>query len=378
MTNNFFQGIYDAFIRPPEIVTEIEARHTARLLSSFLVGAISILVAYQIFAVVFIPDYYFNPFDLVGYGFLGLAYGLSRTKWFRFSAWLMIAPIPLIILMSMIETADPDPMINFMYLVIALVLASIFFNLKGTLILSGLNLVLILILPLVAGYYFPDYASIIRPLIAYLITAVLVIIFLNHRNRVERDRQLELKNAYDITLEGWAKALELRDKETLGHSNRVTDYTIRLARVLGVPEEQIEHIRRGALLHDVGKMAISDTILTKDGPLSAEDWEILRQHPVIAYDMLKSINYLQPALDIPHYHHENWDGTGYPAGLAGEDIPFAARIFAVVDVWDALSSDRPYREAWAKEKVIEFLIEQKGKKFDPEIVEVFLALIGEG
>ncbi|MFO8036226.1 MAG: GAF domain-containing protein [Anaerolineales bacterium] len=186
---------------------------------------------------------------------------------------------------------------------------------------------------------------------------------------------LEISQAYDSTLEGWAKALELRDHDTEGHSQRVSDLTIQLAKRLGVPEKKLPHIRRGALLHDIGKMAIPDDILQKKGPLSDQEWEIIKKHPLYAKEMLQSILYLKKALDIPLFHHERWDGKGYPKGLKGEHIPLPARIFAVVDVWDALISDRPYRSAWSKEKALSHIKEQSGKHFDPQIVAAFLDLI---
>jgi len=186
---------------------------------------------------------------------------------------------------------------------------------------------------------------------------------------------IELSQAYDTTLEGWAHALELRDKETEGHTRRVTDMTLRLARALGVDKTELAHIRRGAILHDIGKMGIPDSILLKPGALSEDEWELMRLHPVFAYEWLSSISYLRRAMDIPYCHHEKWDGTGYPRGLKGDEIPLAARIFAVVDVWDALNSDRPYRKAWPREKVIEYLREQSGRHFDPKVVEVFLDIM---
>jgi len=184
----------------------------------------------------------------------------------------------------------------------------------------------------------------------------------------------ELLAAYDATLEGWARGLELRDLETEGHSQRVCDSTVRLARALGISEAELVSVRRGALLHDVGKIGVPDSILLKPGPLTDEEWEIMRRHPVYAFEWLSSVAYLRSALDIPYCHHEKWDGTGYPRGLKGEEIPLAARIFAVVDVWDALSSDRPYREAWPKEKVREHIQDQAGTHFDPRVVEAFLLI----
>ena len=183
---------------------------------------------------------------------------------------------------------------------------------------------------------------------------------------------LDLMLAYDTTLEGWAKALELRDRETVGHSNRVVDLTLQLAGKMGKGKGELATIRRGALLHDIGKMGVPDAILQKPGPLTDEEWEIMKQHPVYAYEWLSPIRFLQNALEIPYSHHEKWDGSGYPQGLKGQEIPLSARIFAVVDVWDALNSDRPYRKAWSKEKIIEHIREQSGKHFDPKVVAAFL------
>ncbi|MGO8673061.1 MAG: HD domain-containing phosphohydrolase [Capsulimonadaceae bacterium] len=192
-----------------------------------------------------------------------------------------------------------------------------------------------------------------------------------------QNANIELTLAYDTTIEGWSRALDLRDNETEGHSQRVTSMTIRLARHFGMVDEQITHIRRGALLHDIGKMGIPDHILLKPGPLSPDDWEIMRLHPVYAYRLLAPIDFLRPALDIPYCHHEKWDGTGYPRGLHGDQIPLAARLFAVVDVWDALRSDRPYRRAWPDEKVIEHIRSLSGTHFETNVVEAFISLGNE-
>jgi HD-GYP domain-containing protein (c-di-GMP phosphodiesterase class II) len=185
----------------------------------------------------------------------------------------------------------------------------------------------------------------------------------------------ELSQSYDATIEGWSRALDLRDKETEGHTQRVTEMTLRLARVLGLPDEELIHLRRGALLHDIGKMGIPDSILLKPGPLTEAEWAIMRLHPVYANEMLAPIAYLRPALDIPYCHHEKWDGSGYPRGLTGAAIPLAARVFAVVDVWDALSSDRPYRQAWPREQVRDHLRSLAGSHFDPEVAGVFLKML---
>ncbi len=188
---------------------------------------------------------------------------------------------------------------------------------------------------------------------------------------------LRLMQAHDATIEGWAQALELRDMETEGHSRRVVDITIGLARSLGIIGDELGHIRRGALLHDIGKMGVPDAILQKPGKLTPDEWKTMELHPVYAYEWLSSIEYLRPALDIPYCHHEKWDGTGYPRGLQGKQIPLAARVFAIVDVWDALRSDRPYRKAWSREKTLAYIQEQSGMHFDPRIVTAFLQYLEE-
>jgi PAS domain S-box-containing protein len=187
----------------------------------------------------------------------------------------------------------------------------------------------------------------------------------------------ELAMALDTTLEGWARALELRSNEQEGHSRRVTELAVRLAKQLGVREDELIHLRRGAMLHDIGELGVPDSILNRSGALSADEWKIIVHHPIHAYNLLSPIEYLRPAIDIPYCHHEKWDGTGYPRGLRGDHIPFAARIFAVVDVWDALLSDRPYRKAWTAKKAYYFIKEQSGKHFDPKVADIFLQLIIE-
>lgn len=187
-----------------------------------------------------------------------------------------------------------------------------------------------------------------------------------------RSANRELTAAYDATIEGWARALDLRDHETEGHTRRVTEMTVDLARLMDVPAQEIAHMRRGALLHDIGKMAIPDSVLLKPGELDQNEWVIMRRHPGIALDLLEPISFLKPSIDIPFCHHEKWDGSGYPRGLKGKQIPLSARIFAVVDVWDALRSDRPYRKGWSREQAVHFIRIQAGRHFDPEITEVFL------
>jgi putative nucleotidyltransferase with HDIG domain len=189
---------------------------------------------------------------------------------------------------------------------------------------------------------------------------------------------IELNLAYDVTIEGLSRALDLRDKETEEHTRRVTEITLKLALALGVAEADMVHIRRGAILHDIGKVAIPDQILFKRGPLLEEEWEIMRRHPDIAVELLSPVSYLTQALDIPHWHHEKWNGTGYPDRLAKEQIPFSARLFAFADVYDALTSDRPYRTAWHKQDAVDYIESQSGQHFDPNMMPVFMGLVQTG
>ncbi|HLE77031.1 MAG TPA: HD domain-containing phosphohydrolase [bacterium] len=188
----------------------------------------------------------------------------------------------------------------------------------------------------------------------------------------------ELSLAYDATLEGWSRALDLRDQETEGHTQRVTDLTLRLAQSMGIGDDDLIHARRGALLHDIGKMGIPDSILLKPDRLTGDERQIIERHPTYAYALLSPIPFLRKALDIPHCHHEKWDGTGYPRGLRGDAIPLSARVFAVVDVWDALTTDRPYRAAWPPPKALAYITEQAGRHFDPAVVDAFVQLLNAG
>jgi PAS domain S-box-containing protein/putative nucleotidyltransferase with HDIG domain len=205
----------------------------------------------------------------------------------------------------------------------------------------------------------------------------IVSIDITERKQAEMNLQrahLELQLAYDTTIEGWSRALDLRDKETEGHTQRVTELTVKLARRAGMSEAELLHVKRGALLHDIGKMGVPDHILLKPDKLTDDEWVLMRKHPAYAYELLKPIEYLHDALDIPYCHHEKWDGSGYPRGLKGEEIPLAARLFAVVDVWDAIRSDRPYREGWDEERALAFIRSVSGTHLDPRAVDLFMSL----
>ncbi|MBE0670790.1 MAG: HD-GYP domain-containing protein [Anaerolineales bacterium] len=203
------------------------------------------------------------------------------------------------------------------------------------------------------------------------------IMFVRNITKYKQSSSDELTLAYDKTIESWSQALYLRDQETEDHTRRVTDMALKLARRLNISNGDLIHIKRGSILHDIGKMAIPDNILFKPGPLTEEEWVVMRRHPVIAAEILKPIPYLAPALPIPLSHHEKWDGSGYPHGLAGKAIPLFARIFAFADVYDALISDRPYRRAWSQAQACAYIAEQSGLHFDPSITPVFIGMVSE-
>ncbi|OGO38975.1 MAG: hypothetical protein A2Z03_03785 [Chloroflexi bacterium RBG_16_56_8] len=211
--------------------------------------------------------------------------------------------------------------------------------------------------------YFSILALCVLALIAHLVSSLL--------NKTISNLAL----AHDETIQGWAAALEIRDAETMGHSQRVVELTLSLAKKLGLRGAELFHLRRGVLLHDIGKIGVPDAILHKAGDLSEDEWEVMRKHPEFARDYLSKVSHLAQALELPYAHHEKWDGTGYPRGLKGEEIPLAARIFAVVDVWDALTSSRPYRKARSKEEALAYIQEQAGSHFDPVIAASFVELI---
>lgn len=361
--------------QPSHLITEPGERRDARLLSLFLISLFGLFFLVNLSYAIFVPDYTLPPADLFGYLFLVLSYAISRSQYARFAAVLMIIMFPMNIYSNILGGTSLNILVTLSYLLPSYILASIWFSIFGIAFYGILNVGFILLLPYLVPEIVPNSSIIVGPLAVSVISIVLLIIAKNHRNQIENSRQRELRLAYDTTLEGWAHALELRDKETEGHSQRVTELALKLARRLKVRDQDLDHIRRGALLHDIGKMGISDTILHKPGPLTPEEFEIVKRHPNIAFDLLSPIPYLKKSLEIPYSHHEKWDGSGYPQGLKGNEIPIAARIFAIVDVWDALLSDRPYRDAWPREKVDDYLLAESGKHFDPHLLKIFLDLI---
>ena len=357
----------------PSILDPVERRN-ARLLSIFLLCLFLLFLTINIIYLVSVPGYRVPSADLIGYLVLMLTYLTSRSRFVMVAVVALLVIFPLNVFSNVLEGTSVNMAATLSFMIPSYILASIFLNAFWTGIYGyGINL-LILLLPFLAPWAVTSFNFVLGPASAGTVAVTLCIVAIVHREHVERDRRVALRRDYNNTLAGWSRALEIRDKETEGHSHRVTDLTLELARACGVHDEELEYLYQGALLHDIGKMAIPDSILFKTSLLTDDEWDVMRTHPKVAYDMLSSISFLEKALVIPAYHHEWWDGGGYPFGLKGQEIPLAARIFAVVDVWDALLSDRPYRQAWAREHVIQYFREQSGKQFDPEVVERFLAL----
>jgi len=268
---------------------------------------------------------------------------------------------------------------------IVIIICSLLFGKRGLYIITGVCILSITVLGLVditglmpGSSHYTDISDIVVVNILTFGVAFLVWVIMNNGDknlqRIKKDDQ-SLRMAFELTLEGLAKALEYRDKESEDHSRRVVEMTFRVAKEMNLNDDDLKNIKRGALLHDIGKLAIPDEILKKPGPLTDEEWFIMKTHPVIAKEILETIPFLKPAMDIPYCHHENWDGTGYPNGIKGAKIPLAARIFIIIDHWEALTADRVYRKAWRYEKVIAYIKENSGRYYDPQILTVFLALV---
>jgi HD-GYP domain-containing protein (c-di-GMP phosphodiesterase class II) len=234
--------------------------------------------------------------------------------------------------------------------------------------------VILYVIPLFLLVYQLEFAS--QPFPIFSVVCLILVAVISWRaSAIIENMMNQLINAYHSTIEGWAQALEMRNQETEGHSHRVVDLTMQLVDKMHLPASQREHIKRGVLLHDIGKMGVPDTILCKRGPLADDEIKVMQQHPGLARDLLGRITYLKPAIDIPYCHHEKWDGTGYPRGIQGEAIPIEARIFSVIDVWDAMRSKRSYRDAIPEVQVLEYLRTERGRSFDPQVVDQFLDMV---
>ena len=293
------------------------------------------------------------------------AWEMQRSRTSKTAAILLLAATTLLI-----TVAFPLGMLDRMFLLytIPVILASILISPPSSFIFALFATIGYTIVYLITPRSMPfNYLAVC---FLFLIAAMAWLV----TNRTERTYR-SLSKAYDQSIQGWRHTLDERVQAPEGHADELVSLTLKLAAAMGVPESEFEYISRGVLLHDVGKMAIPDKILLKKGQLSEWDWEVVRMYPAYAYQWMSSIEYLRPALDIPHYHQEHWDGSGYPDGLKGEQIPLSARIFAVVYVWDALHTEKPYREAWTDEKARQHMRDQAGHQFDPKVVETFLKII---
>ncbi len=368
----FLARLYRWVLQPSSKIVNPGSRRKARLLSVFLICLFFFFLSVNLAYTFTIRGYRWPVADLIGYAVLIGAYILSRTRWTALALFVLLIMFPMNVLMNILQGTSLNLPVTMGFLLPSYILAAIFLGVFWTAVFGyGVNII-ILLLPILAPRAVPNYEIVLGTVAIGLISVTLLIISIDNRNKIEQDRQAELRKAYDSTLEGWSRALEIRDKETEGHSHRVSRLTVQLGRACGLRGEDLDFLYRGALLHDIGKMAIPDAILMKKSSLNEEEWAIMRTHPGLAYDMLSSISFIQPALVVPAYHHEWWDGSGYPGGLKGDQIPLPARIFTVVDVWDALLSDRPYRKAWTKEAALNYMKDQSGRQFDPEIVTKFL------
>jgi putative nucleotidyltransferase with HDIG domain len=385
--------VWRLLIEPAPAITEPDQRRQATLLTGFLLASILLAFVVEGAAALLIDWESYTGYRQTAVAVLLLlvVYAVSRTRHLQLAATMAVVLTSFAIFLS--GWGEPRGVLGGLldYLILPLWLGSLFIDLtRLPMLIAGVLLGLI-VFPLLTPAVTIGQI-LVGPFSFVLVTSIILLILTRHRNRLEHDRRVELSSlfgrvqrandelsmAYDSTIEGWSRALDLRDKETEGHSQRVTEMTLQLARAMGCDEEDLVHIRRGALLHDIGKMGVPDQILLKPDALTDEEWVVMRKHPTYAYELLAPIPYLRPALDIPYCHHEKWDGTGYPRGLKGEQIPFAARLFALVDVVDALRSDRPYRKGWPEDRVIAHVRAQSGTHFDPRVVEAFLQLHADG
>jgi putative nucleotidyltransferase with HDIG domain len=370
-----FSTVRDWLVRPSMHIHEPGKWRDARLLSVFVLSLFILFLIVNLSYLFTVPGYAIPPADLIGYAFLLAIYLISRTRLTNLAVILMLLMFPLNVFMNVLGDTSLNITATLLFLIPSYVIASIFLRVSG-LVIYGMSVTLMIgLIPVISPGSQHGYTDILGPVAVSTIVVVLLVIAVVHRNYIEQDRQAELREAYDHALESWSRALELRDKDTEGHSRRVAELTVELAKMCGMKGRSLEHVFRGALLHDIGKMSIPDVILQKPRALSKKEWELMHQHPTVAMNMLAGIPFLAPAIEIPLNHHENWDGSGYPNHLAGEGIPLAARIFTLVDTWDALTSNRPYRAAWSRADATKYIHEQSGIKFDPAITPKFIKLL---
>ncbi|MBN1303963.1 MAG: HD-GYP domain-containing protein [Anaerolineales bacterium] len=368
--------LYKVLAAPNPEVQGIRERQNARL------AAILSLCLLLIFSI-YMLDSSLNgnlssTTDLLSFVILLGIYFFSRTKLHSIGILLLMLLVPSNTFVNIYLGTTHHPQDTLYFLTIGYGLAAIFLRRRWTVLYCIGNVITLLLTPGFAPKGLIAYEDIYVQVTINIILGVIAIVATTHKENIEKERELLTRENTTIALHSLTRALEVRHKETAGHSNRVADITVELAKRAGVKNQYtLQQIREGALLHDVGKIAIPDVILLKEGELSEAEWEIIRKHPLIGFELLQEFDFLKDSLVIPRYHHERFDGSGYPYGLAGGEIPIEARIFAVVDVYDALQEERPYRSAWPEDKIIAYIKAESGHLFDPEIVRIFLAYLIE-
>lgn len=370
-----FKKFFRWATEPSAHIMDSVERQRIRTLSRILISMCGLFVCVNIAYAFVFPHYGLPLPDIAGYVMLLSAYVLSRTRYAWMAVILTLAMFPMNVFGTLLLHKSPNPTGTLSFLFPGFVIASFVLPAASSLVYTLCNIFAIQVLTLATGHHFLDRGAIVGPVSVSVVSVALLMFVRLHRRAERREHRDEVKRAHDALLESWVRMLEMRDKQTHGHSRRVTELTMRLARELGIPESELEDIYRGAMLHDIGKLAVPDHILMKPEELNDAERAIMRSHTTMAYEMLHRIPFLSKAVHIPVYHHEWWDGSGYPFGLKGEQIPLPARIFTVTDVWDALLSDRPYRMAWTKEQAKDYMRSQSGKQFDPRIIALFLGML---
>lgn len=364
------------FLFPPEF-PGYEQTQKARLLHVMLL--VAFLGASIIGLTNFLNDWHTEATYLFGFaGISLLGFYLNRKRYLDIAAFILCASFFVVVCLMLYKGAGlyDETMLAFPAFIIFI---TFLYDKRGLWIAAFLSVVAAIAIHLlqVYGLFESQYPA--SPTRLFIVSSLFLLttltVWVVHDSW--KMNLLHLQQSYALTLQGWARALEYRDGETAGHTRRVSDLSVRLSRKLGLSEEEVRGVEHGAYLHDIGKMAVPDNILLKAGPLTEEEWRVMKQHPVRSRDFISEIPYLRPAIDVAYSHHEHWDGSGYPEGLRGEEIPLTARIFTMVDNWDALNSNRPYRKAWTRGEVVAYLQENAGSIFDPGVVQAFMEILEE-
>jgi hypothetical protein len=369
-----FDAVLDLLIAPNSSVEDIQARQNARLAAIISLSLIIVFTGFM--ARTTLSGEPSTPTDLFSYFMLLGIYIFSRTRLHQGAIWLLMLLAPGNTFINVWLGTTYDVQQTLYFLAIGYGMAAIFLKRRWTIIFTAANVISLLLTPQIAPEGLISLDQLDVHITINIILGTIAIIATTHKANIEREREDENRRNNAAALSSLMRALEFRHNETAVHTNQAVDLSIKLAQRCGIRSpKHLRQIREGAMLHDIGKIAVPDGILLKEEQLTDSEWEIIKMHPRISFELLEDFDFLQDSLAIPHYHHERFDGSGYPYGLAGEEIPIEARIFAVVDVYDALLEDRPYRDAWPADKVIEYIQENRGSLFDPHIVDIFIELV---